>query len=48
VTTEKDEQNLAAVNFGKLPVYIAVIDLAIPAHEFRPALERLLGERGGS
>ena len=48
LTTEKDEQNLAAVNFGKLPVYIAVIDLAIPAHEFRPALERLLGERGGS
>jgi tetraacyldisaccharide 4'-kinase len=29
VTTEKDEQNLAGIVFNELPVYLAVIDLAI-------------------
>lgn len=48
VTTEKDEQNLAAVHFGALPVYVAVIDLVFsPDSEFVPALERILSERSG-
>jgi tetraacyldisaccharide 4'-kinase len=45
LTTEKDEQNLRAADFGGLPVYIAVIDLVIRPDGFRPVLERLLSER---
>ena len=47
LTTEKDEQNLGKAGFGKLPVYIAVIDFVIRPDEFRPALECLLAERRG-
>jgi tetraacyldisaccharide-1-P 4'-kinase len=33
VTTEKDAQNLAGVQFTELPVFVAVIDFEIPQQE---------------
>jgi len=46
VTTEKDEQNLSDVRFGEMPVYVAVIDLAIDKEEaFLQAIEEKLHAR---
>jgi tetraacyldisaccharide 4'-kinase len=46
LTTEKDAQNLAGVNFSALPVYIAVIDLEISKEEaFLAAVREKLDER---
>ena len=46
VTTEKDEQNLRAANFTKLPVYVAVIDFVFSSESgFASALDQLLAER---
>jgi tetraacyldisaccharide 4'-kinase len=49
VTTEKDEQNLRGVEFGDLPVYVAVIETALSTEsEFHTLLDRLLQERRGA
>jgi len=40
ITTEKDEQNLAGVNFEELPVFVAVIEFAISQEENLMALIR--------
>jgi len=49
VTTEKDEQNLQGVDFGELPVYVAVIETVLSSErEFHALLERLLQERRGA
>jgi tetraacyldisaccharide 4'-kinase len=49
VTTEKDEQNLGGMNFGELPVYVAVIEFFIPNEsEFFALVAHLLAERKGS
>jgi tetraacyldisaccharide 4'-kinase len=48
VTTEKDEQNLRG-SFHRLPLYIAVIDMALGSEsEFNAALDRILRERRGA
>jgi tetraacyldisaccharide 4'-kinase len=40
VTTEKDAQNLAGVQFAELPVYVAVIEFEIPKAEALLSLVR--------
>jgi hypothetical protein len=46
VTTEKDEQNLSGGKFEDLPVYVAVIDLAIDKEEvFLQAIREKLDAR---
>jgi tetraacyldisaccharide 4'-kinase len=46
VTTEKDEQNLSGKKFEDLPVYVAVIDLAIDNEEvFLAAIREKLDAR---
>jgi tetraacyldisaccharide 4'-kinase len=49
VTTEKDAQNLAGINFGETPLYVAVIDLVVtPEADFRNALEETLSATAGA
>jgi tetraacyldisaccharide 4'-kinase len=49
VTTEKDAQNLAGINFGETPLYVAVIDLVVtPEADFRNVLEETLSATAGA
>ena len=46
ITTEKDEQNLSGIKLEDLPVYVAVIDLAIDKQEaFLRAIREKLDAR---
>lgn len=49
VTTEKDEQNLQARGFAKLPVYVAIMDIVLFSEsEFSATLGRILSARRNS
>jgi tetraacyldisaccharide 4'-kinase len=49
VTTEKDAQNLAGLEFDNLPLYVAVIDLVVaPEADFRNILEGTLAAGAGA
>jgi tetraacyldisaccharide 4'-kinase len=49
VTTEKDAQNLGALNFEEHPVYVAVIDLLVtPEADFRNVLDQTLAAGRGA
>jgi len=49
VTTEKDAQNLAGLEFGETPLYIAVINLVVtPEADFRNVLEGTLAAASGA
>jgi tetraacyldisaccharide 4'-kinase len=49
VTTEKDAQNLAGLEFGESPLYVAVIDLVVtPEADFRNVLEQALSATAGA
>jgi tetraacyldisaccharide 4'-kinase len=49
VTTEKDAQNLAGLEFPETPVYIAVIDLDVtPDTDFRNVLDQTLAAGAGA
>jgi tetraacyldisaccharide 4'-kinase len=49
VTTEKDWQNLAGVEFREIPVYICVIEMEIPDHkQFLSAIDAKLRDRQGA
>jgi tetraacyldisaccharide 4'-kinase len=49
VTTEKDAQNLAGLEFGETPLYIAVIDLVVtPEADFRNVLKETLAAAAGA
>lgn len=49
VTTEKDAQNLAGLEFDETPLYVAVIDLIVtPEADFRNVLEETLAAASGA
>jgi tetraacyldisaccharide 4'-kinase len=49
VTTEKDAQNLAGLQFDETPLYVAVIDLVVtPEADFRSVLEGTLAASAGA
>ena len=49
VTTEKDAQNLHDPKFEEVPIYIAVIDLAVtPEADFRNVLDQTLAAGAGA
>jgi tetraacyldisaccharide 4'-kinase len=49
VTTEKDAQNLAGLNFAETPVYTAVIDLDVtPEADFKCVLDQTLAAGAGA
>lgn len=49
VTTEKDAQNLAGLEFDETPLYVAVIDLVVtPDADFRNVLEETLAAASGA
>jgi tetraacyldisaccharide 4'-kinase len=49
VTTEKDAQNLAGLEFDETPLYVAVIDLVVtPEADFRNVLEETLAAASGA
>jgi tetraacyldisaccharide 4'-kinase len=49
VTTEKDAQNLAGLQFDETPLYVAVIDLVVtPEADFRNVLEGTLSASTGA
>lgn len=49
ITTEKDAQNLSALKFEEVPLFISVIDIAVsPEADFLGILERLLAAKMGA
>ena len=49
VTTEKDAQNLAGLNFEEAPLYVAVIDLVVtPEADFKNVLDQTLAASAGA
>jgi len=49
VTTEKDAQNLNAIEFDEAPLYVAVIDVVVaPEADFRNVLDQTLAASAGA